>query len=116
MASRSLIVSKHLKVSCSKDRIPPGELVAGGWWNFVQEMGGVRWEGTECLEAQSCLEHHGSLQKCPGFWVKMKNTDIKKRFVPGFSFQSDLPFSSIGLKPTQLFIKYLPSDSIIWSV
>lgn len=76
------------------------------------QVGGDRVSGGGVLSRTSWES-----SEMPGILGKhRKNTDIKKIYDSGLSFQSDLPFSSIGLKSTQLFIQYLPSDSIIWSV
>lgn len=78
----------------SVDRIPPGMDgragggVGEGWWwsSSVQESEGNRWEGTGSLETGSFLEHHRSLQKCPGFWVKKKKIQKTQK-----SVHKDLP-------------------------
>lgn len=39
------------------------------------QVGGGGFQGVE-----SCLEHHGSLEECPGFWEKMEEKNSKFRF------------------------------------
>lgn len=66
-ASKSLSVRTIFDFSCSKYRVPPGELAGGGLVEFC--AGDERQVGVSgILGAESCLEHHGSLEECPGFW------------------------------------------------
>lgn len=75
-----LASSNHLDFSCSKYRVPPGELAGGGLVEFCAgDKGQVGGRGG-FLGVESCLEHHGSLEERPGFWGKMEKRIFKFKF------------------------------------
>lgn len=86
VASKSLTVQTILNFLVVNIESRRGSLLEGGLVEFCAgDKGQVGGSGSGFLGAESCLEHHGSLEECPGFWGKMekrifKGLDNEKQF------------------------------------
>lgn len=86
VASKSLTVQTILNFLVVNIESRRGSLLEGGLVEFCAgDKGQVGGSGSGFLGVGSCLEHHGSLEECPGFWGKMekrifKGLDNEKQF------------------------------------
>lgn len=88
VASKSLTVQTILNFLVVNIESRRGSLLEGGLVEFCAgDKGQVGGSGSGFLGAESCLEHHGSLEECPGFLYSavVLLVSIKFRFILGYS-------------------------------